>query len=209
MVLNPRAARRPGGPPGVRTLLHVLAAAPLAGLAWTAAHDGLGADPVAALSHETGQWALRLLLASLAITPLRRLTGRPQWLRYRRLLGLWAFAYACTHLLVYLVLDLGDHWSQALAEIAKRPYLTVGFAAWLLLLPLAVTSTRAAMRRLGRGWSRLHRLVYPAAGLAVLHHAWGVKADLSGPALYAGVLIVLLLLRGRRSGSQALTAGPG
>ena len=181
-----------------RAAAHALAALPLAWLAWQAldvarnGSDALGAEPVVAIEHHLGLWALRLLLLCLAMTPLRRLTGMPAWTGYRRMLGLWAFAYACLHLLAYLALDLRWLWPQILADIAKRPYLTMGMGAWLMLLPLAATSTRAAMRRLGRRWSSLHRLVYPAAILAVLHFWWLVKADLREPALYAAILAALL-----------------
>lgn len=174
----------------------------------SATTDALGADPVAALTHETGQWALRLLLVSLSMTPLRRLTGSGFWLRYRRLFGLWAFAYACLHLSVYLALDLGGYWSQIFADIVKRPYITVGFTAWLLLMPLAATSTRAAMRRLGRRWIVLHRLVYLAAMLAVLHLWWQVKADLREPMIYAGVLAMLMSARWL-AGQRRLSARNG
>jgi methionine sulfoxide reductase heme-binding subunit len=179
----------------VRLLLHLAAAAPLALLVHAALTDGLGADPIAVLTHETGQWALRLLIATLAITPLRMLGDWPVLLQYRRLLGLWAFAYACTHLAIYLVLDLGGYWAQIFADIAERPFITLGFGAWLLLLPLALTSTRAMMRRLGRRWGQLHRLVYVSAALAVLHFVWLVKADLREPLIYATLLAALLLLR--------------
>jgi len=138
---------------------------------------------------------LRLLLATLAITPLRRLTGWNKAVRFRRMLGLFAFFYVTVHLTIYLVVDLGGFWSQLLTEIAKRPYITVGFTAWLLLIPLALTSTNAMMRRLGRNWQRLHKLVYAIGVLAVLHFLWLVKADHREPAIYLGVLIVLLLLR--------------
>jgi methionine sulfoxide reductase heme-binding subunit len=144
------------------------------------------------LTHETGQWALRLLLATLAVTPLRRLGGWPALLRYRRALGLWAFAYACIHLTIYLALDLGGYWRQIFADIVERPFITVGMLAWLLLLPLAITSTRGMMRRLGRHWQRLHRLAYLAAALAVLHFLWLVKADLREPLLYASLLGLFL-----------------
>jgi methionine sulfoxide reductase heme-binding subunit len=129
------------------------------------------------------------------VTPLRRLGDWPVLLRYRRALGLWAFAYACIHLTIYLALDLGGYWAQILDDIVERPFITAGFFAWLLLLPLAATSTRAMIRRLGHGWQRLHRLVYPAAALAVLHLLWLVKADLSEPLIYAAVLALLLALR--------------
>lgn len=180
---------------GLKALAHALALLPLAGLVRGVIGDGLGADPVAALTHATGEWALRLLLLGLALTPLRRLTGQAWPIRFRRLVGLYAFFYACLHLSIYLVLDLGGFWTQIFEDIAKRPYITVGFSAWLLLLPLALTSTRGWIRRLGRRWGQLHRLVYGAAALAVLHFLWLVKSDLREPLLYAAILTVLLGLR--------------
>lgn len=155
----------------------------------------LGADPIAALTHETGQWALRFLLLSLTMTPLRRLFALSWPLQLRRMLGLYAFSYASLHFSVYLVLDLGGYWAQIGEDILERPYITVGFLAWLLLVPLAITSTRAMMRRLGPMWARLHRLVYAVGVLAVLHFWWRVKADLSEPLIYATVLALLLGLR--------------
>ncbi len=154
--------------------------------------DALGAEPVAEIEHRLGLWALRLLLVTLAISPLRALSGQAVVLRFRRMLGLYAFAYATLHFGAYLVLDLRGYWAQVFEEIAKRPYITVGFAAWLLLVPLAVTSTRGWMRRLGRRWGQLHRVIYVIAALAVLHFWWIVKSDLREPALYAGILAVLL-----------------
>jgi methionine sulfoxide reductase heme-binding subunit len=182
----------------LRLLVHAAAALPAAWLVFAALSDRLGADPIAALTHETGQWALRLLLLTLAITPLRRFTGWARPVAFRRALGLWAFAYACMHLGVYVVLDLGGWWAQLFDDLLERPFITLGFAAWLLLVPLAVTSTRGMMRRLGRRWQRLHRLVYVAAALAVLHFLWLVKADLTEPLVYAGVLAILLAARLRR-----------
>lgn len=179
----------------LKAAAHVLALWPLALLVRGALNDTLGADPVAALTHGTGDWALRLLLLSLAMTPLRRLLGQPWPIRFRRLVGLYAFFYACLHLSIYLVLDLGGYWTQIFEDIAKRPYITVGFSAWLLLLPLALTSTRGWIRRLGRRWGQLHRLVYVAGGLAVLHFLWLVKSDLREPLVYAAVLALLLGLR--------------
>lgn len=182
-----------------KAVVHASAIAPLALLGWKAWQvgggrdiDALGADPVAAIEHELGLWALRLLLVTLAVSPLRQWLGRPELLRFRRLLGLWAFAYASLHFSAWLVLDLRGWWSRVFVEIAERPYITVGFAAWLLLLPLAVTSTRGWMRRLGRNWGRLHRLVYAIAVLAVLHFWWVVKSDVREPLLYAAILAVLL-----------------
>ena len=173
-------------------LLDIRGVDPLAAFAARLPTAGLGTDPVAAITHATGDWALRFLLASLAMTPLRRLTGASWPIRFRRLLGLYAFFYACLHFATYLGLDLGGYWAQIFADIAKRPYITVGFTAWLLLLPLAVTSTRGWIRRLGRRWGQLHRLVYVAAPLAVLHFVWLVKSDLREPLIYAAVLAVLL-----------------
>lgn len=182
-----------------KVAVHALALAPMALLGWRAWQvgsgsdiDALGADAVTAIEHELGLWALRLLLLSLAITPLRQLLGQPVLLRFRRMLGLYAFAYASLHFAAYLVLDLRGWWAQVLVEIVERPYITVGFAAWLLLVPLALTSTRGWMRRLGRNWGRLHRLVYPVAALAVLHFWWIVKSDFREPLLYAAILAMLL-----------------
>ncbi|TDK28336.1 protein-methionine-sulfoxide reductase heme-binding subunit MsrQ [Luteimonas aestuarii] len=182
-----------------KAAVHALALAPLAWLAWQfwrvysgADIDALGADPVAEMEHFLGIWALRILLLTLAVTPLRQLTGQPVLLRFRRMLGLYAFAYASLHFAVYLVLDLGGYWAQVFEEIVKRPYITVGFAAWLLLVPLAITSTQGWIRRLGRRWAKLHRLVYAIAVLAVLHFWWVVKSDYREPLLYAAFLALLL-----------------
>ncbi|MBK8286982.1 MAG: sulfoxide reductase heme-binding subunit YedZ [Ahniella sp.] len=163
----------------------------------------LGADPVDTLTHATGIWALRFLLLSLTVTPLRQWTGWNGLIRYRRMLGLFAFFYATLHLLVYVALDLGAYWADLLTDITKRPYMTVGFAAWLILLPLAATSTRSMIRRLGRSWQKLHRLVYVAAVLAVLHFFWLVKADLREPAVYAGILGDFARVQGFQSLAQA------
>lgn len=182
----------------LKAVAHLLALSPALVLAWQIRSElltgsgALGADPVAAVEHHLGIWALRMLLLTLAITPLRQLTGLASLLKFRRMLGLYAFFYATAHFAAYLVLDLRGYWALIFEEIAKRPYITVGFLAWLLLLPLALTSTRAAMRRLGRTWGRLHRLVYPIAILAVLHFWWVVKSDIREPLLYAGILAVLL-----------------
>ena len=180
-----------------KPFVFALALLPLALLVFDTLRDDLGTDPVAQLEHRSGLWALRLLLATLALTPLRRLTMRAEFVRYRRMLGLFAFFYACVHLTVYLVIDLGGYWSQLLTEIAKRPYMTVGFSAWLILVPLALTSTRGMMRRLGGRWQKLHKLVYPAALLACLHFLWLVKADHREPLVYLAVLTTLLLARVR------------
>ena len=181
-----------------KTLVHLLCLTPLAILAWQfwdvfkTGSDALGADPVAEVEHRLGLWALRFLMIGLAITPLRQLTGQAVLIRFRRMLGLYAFAYATLHFAAYLGLDLRGYWLQIFEEIVKRPYITVGFAAWLLLLPLATTSTQGWMRRLGRQWGRLHKLIYAIGVFAVLHFWWLVKSDIREPALYAGILAALL-----------------
>jgi sulfoxide reductase heme-binding subunit YedZ len=181
-----------------KTLVHLAALTPAAILAWQfydvwkTGSDALGADPVAEIEHRLGLWALRLLMIALAITPLRQVTGQPLLIRFRRMLGLYAFFYACLHFAAYLGLDLRGYWTQIFAEIVKRPYITVGFSAWLLLVPLAITSTQGWIRRLGRNWGRLHKLVYAVGVLAVLHFWWLVKSDIREPLLYASILAVLL-----------------
>jgi len=175
--------------------LFALCLVPFAVLAWQAATADLGANPVEALLHRSGAWTLRFLLLALAVTPVRLLTGWGEVLHVRRMLGLFAFFYASVHFTIYAVLDLGLDWRFITEDIAERPYLTVGFTAWLLLVPLAVTSTRAMMRRLGRRWKRLHRLVYGIAILGVLHFYWLVKADVREPLIYAGILMLLFGIR--------------
>ncbi len=155
----------------------------------------LGANPVETITHHTGDWALRLLLVTLAVTPLRRLTGWGELIRLRRMLGLYAFFYALLHVATYFVLDLDLHLGGLVDDVIKRPYITVGFSVFLMLLLMAATSTNAMVRRLGRRWKTLHKLVYPAAIGSVLHFAWLVKADLREPLIYALVLLVLLALR--------------
>ena len=183
----------------LKAAAHALCAVPFAWLVADTVRDALGPDPVAQITHRTGIWALRLLLVTLAVTPLRRLTGRAELVQYRRLFGLWTFFYACAHFATYLVLDLGGYWPQVFEDIVDRPFITVGFLAWLLLVPLAATSTRAAMRRLGRNWQRLHRAVYAIGVLAILHFVWLVKSGEEiarrEPLVYGAILGVLLLAR--------------
>ena len=193
--------KTPRGLIAAKALVHLLALTPAAILAvqireeFLTGSGALGADPVAEIEQRLGLWALRLLMITLAITPLRQLSGQSVLVKFRRMLGLYVFFYATLHLSAYLVLDLRGYWTQIFAEIVKRPYITVGFTAWLLLVPLAITSTQAAIRRLGRNWARLHRLLYAIAMLAVLHFWWLVKSDVREPLLYAVILTVLLAWR--------------
>jgi sulfoxide reductase heme-binding subunit YedZ len=155
----------------------------------------LGADPVARLLHTCGKTGLNFLLLTLLVTPVRRLTGWTHLVRLRRMLGLFAFFYLVAHFTVYLVLDRQLDYRNVLQDIVKRPYITIGFAALLMLVPLAVTSTNRMMRRLGRRWQTLHRLIYLIAILGVWHYWWQVKKDIRQPLLYAGMLALLLGFR--------------
>lgn len=169
----------------------------------------LGPDAARELLHVLGKSALNLLWLTLLVSPLREWLRAPQLLRLRRTLGLFAFGYALLHFLVYLLLDLGLDARQLAVDLVKRPYILVGSTALLALLPLAVTSTQNMMRRLGRRWQTLHRLIYPAALLAVWHYTWQVKADLTEPLLYGGALLFLLGWRVWRARRRATsTSGP-
>ena len=152
----------------------------------------LGADPVRAMLHTCGRWTLNFLFMTLCMTPLKNLTGQPLWLRMRRMLGLFAFGYALLHVGIYVGLDQGGDVSAVWQDIVKRPYITLGFLALLLLLPLAITSTARAQRRLKRRWTQVHRLVYLVALLGVWHFWWQVKKDIREPVLYAAALALLL-----------------
>jgi sulfoxide reductase heme-binding subunit YedZ len=155
----------------------------------------LGADPIEAIQDRMGLWALRMLLLTLALTPLRRLTGQIWFSQLRRMTGLFALFYVSTHFLNYLILDQGIAWEYILEDVLERPFITLGFIALLGLIPLGVTSTAGWRRRLGRRWSRLHQLIYPIAILACWHFWWQVKSDIAEPAIYAGILVLLLGVR--------------
>ena len=157
---------------------------------------GLGANPIEKITHATGDWSLRFLLITLAITPLRKLLGVPALIKFRRMLGLFAFFYACLHFTTYIWLDKFFNLHDMLADIAKRKFITIGFAAFLLLIPLALTSTAASIRFLGgKRWQALHRLIYVSALAGVIHYLWLVKADTRKPLIYGAILSVLLLYR--------------
>lgn len=176
--------------------LFVLALVPLAFLVYRGMHNDLGANPVETLNRYTGGWVLRFLLLTLAITPLRWLSGWNALLRYRRMLGLFAFFYACLHFLSYAWLDQYFVLADIIKDVAKRPYITVGFACLLMLIPLAATSTNAMIRRLGaRRWQALHRLVYLIGVGGIVHFLWLVKSDLREPLIYGAILAVLLGFR--------------
>jgi len=163
------------------------------------AGQSLGPNPIREILHITGKTSLNLLLITLCATPLRELTGQTWWVRPRRLLGLMAFAYALLHFLVYAILELELQLGELGREIARRPYILVGTVALLALIPLAVTSTDRMMRRLGRRWQTLHRLIYPIAALGIWHYYWQVKADIREPLIYLGLLTLLLGWRARRA----------
>ena len=185
-------------PSGIRYLkliLFFLSLAPALLLLEGALDDALGTNPVETLVRSTGDWTLRFLLITLLITPLRNLTGQGLLLRLRRMLGLFAFFYACLHLSLYIGLDKYLYWDEILRDIYKRPFITIGMLAFLMLVPLAVTSTNAMMRRLGRNWVRLHKLVYLIAIAAVVHFYMLVKADVTEPLIYGTILTILFIFR--------------
>ena len=193
-----RAPAKPGGGrrPWLKPAVFVGAVAPLALILWQASRATLGANPVAEALNRLGLTALVFLMASLACTPLRETLGWTWPIALRKMLGLFAFFYACLHFGTYAALDQGFHWSAILADVTRRKFIFVGFAAFVLLIPLAATSTAAAVRRLGFvRWKRLHRLVYLIGVLGVVHFWIRVKKDVREPAIYAAVLAVLLLTR--------------
>jgi len=175
-----------------KPLLFLACLIPLGLLAWRGYGNHLGANPIEAITHETGLWTLRLLLITLLVTPLRRLTGWNAVQRVRRMLGLFAFFYGTLHFMTYVWLDQFFIWGDIVHDVMKRPFITVGFGAYLLLLPLAATSTNVMMKRLGRRWQTLHRLAYAIPALGVLHYLWLVKADIDPPLMYGVLLSVLL-----------------
>ncbi len=179
----------------LRLSLHVACCWWLASAYFSALNDTIGGDPVQSLIHFYGLAALRLLLLSLFMTPLVRYARQPALMRLRRPLGLWAAAFASAHLSVYVVYDLQMNWAEVFSEIIKRPYITVGMLAWLILLVLAITSVPRLVRALGKRWKQLHNVVYLSAALVCLHFLWSVKADIVEPGLYIVILGMLLWLR--------------
>jgi sulfoxide reductase heme-binding subunit YedZ len=182
-------------PPYIKPIVFLICLLPLAMLLWDGFHDALGANPVEKITHRTGDWSLRFLLITLSVTPLRKLFGWKFLVRYRRMFGLFAFFYVCLHFATYLVFDHFFDLGEIAKDIVKRPYITVGFTAFVLLIPLAVTSTNKMRKRLGKRWQRLHQLVYVVAVCGILHYLWLVKADLLQPLIHAAILILLLGVR--------------
>jgi len=176
----------------IKPVLFMVCLVPFIALVIGAVNNTLGINPVETMTHETGEWTLRLLLVTLAITPLRHLSGKSWLIKLRRMLGLYTFFYACLHFITYIWLDQYFDWMEIIRDIPKRPFITVGFAAFVLLIPLAVTSNNKMMRRLKKNWVKLHKLVYVIAVLGVLHFLWLVKADTLEPLIYAGILLILL-----------------
>ena len=168
---------------------------PLAVLVFNVATGRTSANPAEDIILTTGIWAYRFLLTTLAITPVRRLTGWNRLIQYRRMLGLFAFFYASVHLASYVAFDRVFQWGEIAADVAKRPFITAGMAAFALMIPLAVTSTRGWIRRLGRRWQLLHRIVYLSAAAAALHFIWKVKVAIGEPIYYAAILAALLAIR--------------
>jgi methionine sulfoxide reductase heme-binding subunit len=174
----------------------LLCLVPISLVGLRALRGDLTANPIEFITHATGDWALRFLIITLAITPLRKILGLPELIRFRRMLGLFAFFYACLHFSTYLVLDKFFAMSEIWKDVLKRRFITVGFTAFLLLIPLAVTSTVGWIRRLGgKRWQALHRLIYISAILAVIHYYWLVKSAVIRPLTYGAILVVLLLFR--------------
>lgn len=176
----------------IKPTIFVLALVPLGYVIWRIVSNDLGPDPAQELAIETGEWSIRYLLLALAMTPLRQVTGLVDFVRQRRMIGLFAFFYASVHFLVWLSFLWGFQWGTVGAEIIERPYITMGFLAWIILLALALTSPKFMVRKLGRNWKRLHRLVYGAGVLAIIHLLWIQRTDLIEPVFYGGILLLLL-----------------
>ncbi|HVY24089.1 MAG TPA: protein-methionine-sulfoxide reductase heme-binding subunit MsrQ [Steroidobacteraceae bacterium] len=199
-MFNPKVVRKV-----IKPVIFIACLLPLAWLiagAFGVANISLGANPVAKILHQLGQWGLRFIVITLCISPLRSLLNWPWLVLLRRMLGLFAFTYVLLHFLTWLILDQGLFipnsgftWHSIIKDITKRPYITIGFAALLMLIPLAITSTNAMMRRLGKRWQQLHRLVYVIAVLGVWHYYWQVKKDVREPLVFAAIVFALLAWR--------------
>ncbi len=179
-----------------KVVVFVLACVPAGLLAVALVRNDLGPNPVETLQNQTGEWTLKFLVITLAVTPFRKILKLPELIRFRRMLGLFAFFYVCLHFVTYLWLDQTFNFRGMLDDVAKRKFITVGFTAFLLLIPLAVTSTTGMIRRLGgKRWQALHRTIYLCGILGVIHYWWKVKSDIRGPLFYAVLVGILLLYR--------------
>lgn len=191
----------------LKTAVFLACLGPLAALLWKYHADDLGANPIEVITRATGGWTLRFLLITLAITPLRKLSQQPWLIRFRRMLGLFAFFYGCLHFTTYIWLDQFFDWANMVKDVGKRPFITAGFTGFVLMIPLALTSTSWAVRKMGgKRWQWLHRLIYASATAGVIHFLWQVKKDISEPLIYAGVLALLVLYRVGAWGIPALKA---
>jgi sulfoxide reductase heme-binding subunit YedZ len=192
-----------------KAALFAVCLAPVLWMAWGVYRGDVGPNPVEYITHGTGDWTLRFLLITLAVTPVRRLAGLPWLIRYRRMLGLFAFFYGCLHFAIYLWLDKVFDWQEIWKDIYKRPFITAGFTAFALMVPLAITSTKGWVRRLGgKRWALLHRLVYVSGVAAVVHYYWLVKSDIREPLLYGVILMILLMYRARPILARAFVRNP-
>jgi sulfoxide reductase heme-binding subunit YedZ len=179
-----------------KILVFALCLVPAVLLIWKGFHQDLGANPIEKITHTTGDWTLRFLAITLAVTPLRRLLSRPQLIKFRRMLGLFAFFYGSLHFMTYLWLDKFFDFAEITKDVYKRPFITAGFVAFISMLPLALTSTAGWIRRLGgRRWQQIHRLIYLSAIAGVIHYYWLVKSDIRLPLLYGFIVLVLLAYR--------------
>lgn len=179
----------------IKPSLFLLCLLPFISLVWQAFEGSLGVNPVETMTHKTGEWTLRFLLLTLSITPVRQLFKMTWLIKIRRMLGLFSFFYACLHFTTYIWFDHFFDWMEIAIDIPKRPFVTVGFIAFVLLIPLAVTSTNKMVRRLKKNWAKLHKLVYVIAVLGILHFLWLVKADILEPLVYGSILVALLSYR--------------
>jgi sulfoxide reductase heme-binding subunit YedZ len=182
-------------PKVIKPLVFIACLMPIANMAFGGFRAQLGANPIEAITHETGDWTIRILLATLAITPLRRITGINELISFRRMIGLFAFFYGTLHFLTYIWLDKFFDVHEIVKDVYKRPFITAGFTGFVLMIPLAITSTKGWIRRLGKKWTMLHRLIYISATAGVVHYIWLVKKDIRKPMIYAVILGVLLLWR--------------
>jgi sulfoxide reductase heme-binding subunit YedZ len=179
-----------------KVVVFLLGLAPIGALGWRALHGGLTANPIEFITHSTGDWTLLFLIFTLCVSPLRKLLRLPELIRFRRMLGLFAFFYVCLHFSTWLVLDKFFDLSEMWKDVIKRRFITVGFTAFVLLIPLAITSTAGWIRRLGgKRWQQLHRAIYAAAVLGVIHYYWLVKSDVRKPLMYGAIVAILLAWR--------------